>query len=731
MRTIYGVGTAGEPGGVVAFDESTTTVNVTRPDVPVDVSPSHSGFRSDIEGLRALSVLLVALAHAGVPFLTGGFVGVDVFFVISGFLITGLLVRESDTTGKLSIRNFYARRARRILPMAALVLVSVCVASLFLMPQVDRHGVGTDVTGAALFVSNWVFAIQANDYFVADITSSPVLHFWSLSVEEQFYLIWPVLILVLASVAKRRGLGASAKRLLIGVGLAVPVTASLAWSLLGGSQGILDYYGLQTRLWELGVGGLAAVVMVGRSQGWLEGRGPIPLWVRSAVAYAGIALIMYGAFTFTSQTPFPGANALYPVVGALLVICAGGYHRVGAGVLSARPMQYVGARSYNWYLWHWPFLVFAGIIVTGGVVTEARAGVGVAQTAWAAAMALALSFLVTVVTFNLVETPARNMAFFKARPGWALAVAGALIAITVGAAQLIAGPAPEPIGNSTVSLPADGVTAIVPGYDNLVWPPVRAIDQVTRKDSMYFPDEKCYGRSKNVVVLGPNCIYGDPNGSKRIALIGDSHANMFLPAFDALGKAHGIQVSYWAHAGYSPIPIVGTTGGPTTAEWRDGLIERLNKGEPFSTVFVIRSSGHALSAGPNGVAAYESGANEFLYRIKESTSKFVFLRDTYSADFWIPPCLKAKGGDSSKCAFERESRIDNDIAAAELAGANASYPGKIFQADLAPLACPTAMPKCPVVAPDGRTMFVDKTHLTIRVSRNLAPGLYRLLKPYL
>ncbi|MEI8080878.1 MAG: acyltransferase, partial [Actinomycetes bacterium] len=195
-----------------------------------DKAKAPSGFRADVEGLRALSVLLVIACHAGIPFLAGGFVGVDVFFVISGFLITGLLFREAAATGRVSIRNFYARRARRILPMAALVLLSVCLASWLLMPAIDRAGVGTDVTGAALFVSNWVFAAQANDYFAMNVTSSPVLHFWSLSVEEQFYLIWPVLVFALAVIGKRRGLSTGRKRALIGVGLALPIAASLAWS---------------------------------------------------------------------------------------------------------------------------------------------------------------------------------------------------------------------------------------------------------------------------------------------------------------------------------------------------------------------------------------------------------------------------------------------------------------------------------------------------------------------
>lgn len=697
-----------------------------------------SGFRADVEGLRALSVLLVVACHAGIPFLAGGFVGVDVFFVISGFLITGLLFREAAATGRVSIRNFYARRARRILPMAALVLLSVCIASWLLIPPIDRPGVGTDVTGAALFVSNWVFAAQANDYFAMTVASSPVLHFWSLSVEEQFYLIWPVLIFALAVIGKRRGLSTGRKRALIGIGLALPIAASLVWSVSGGSSEIIGYYGLQTRLWELGAGGLAAVLLVGGLR--------LPGWVRGLLAYSGIALIMFGAVTFDSSTPFPGVNALLPVCGALLVVCSGAPGVISARVLSIRPMQYVGARSYNLYLWHWPFLVFAGLIVARETASD-DAG-GVAGTQWAAAIALGLALLVTIITFRFVETPMRHLPSLTAQPQWTLVGAAALITLTVVAAQLLSGSSGESAAASSddsavpagATLSAPPIAKVPTGYDAPVWPmrDARMSAQTARSDR-YNPPPRCEPRHDED--LSSDCVFGDPHGTTRIALVGDSHANMWLPAFDSFGKAQGIQVHFWAHNGWPPLPLVRPFSDQArAAAWHTQLINMLVQNGPFDAIVLARTSGQWLvgAVGADGellkgdaaAPAHMAAAQEFTSKVKDHTTRIVFLRDTNWSGLNVPSCIDAHDGHSAGCTFPRR-RIDDALAAAELAGARSGFQGPVIEVDPAPLACPLAMEKCPAVAPDGSIVLRDTNHLTATVARNLSPALYRLLAPAL
>src|SRR5829696_2843268 len=320
-----------------------------------------SGFRPDLEGLRAVAVGLVLLYHADVPGIRGGYVGVDVFFVLSGFLITGLLIRELSATGRISLSQFYARRARRLLPASAVVLVVTAVASAIMLPPLRMPDVAGDIAAAAAYVSNYRFAAQATDYLGSELAPSPVLHFWSLGVEEQFYLFWPALLTLVAGVAFARGnVGGGVHR--VAITLAVVFVASLGLSLwLTTVQQPWAFFSLPTRAWELALGGLIAIPVVGR---W------IPPAISPLLAWAGLALVVYAGVAFNAGTPFPGLAALVPTVGSALVIAAGlgrDSPAVGPGprpavpgpgrLLSLPPVRFLGRISYSLYLWHWPILV--------------------------------------------------------------------------------------------------------------------------------------------------------------------------------------------------------------------------------------------------------------------------------------------------------------------------------------------------------------------------------------
>lgn len=353
-----------------------TTTGVRHPAAPSAAGPS-TRFRPDIEGLRAVAVVLVVLFHAGVPGIAGGYIGVDVFFVISGFLITSLLLREVRETGGLSLIDFYARRARRILPAAALVLVATLLAGYHWLGFLRGDEIAEDVTWAALFASNFRFATQSVDYLASQGAQSPLQHFWSLAVEEQFYLVWPAAIVLLLWLGFRWA---------IGYWLAAAVAASFAYSIWQG--GTWAYFSPATRAWELGAGCLLALAGTRLDR--------IPARIATALAGAGLALIVVAALTFDEATTFPGYAAALPVAATVLVLAGR-----GDSVLGRRPMLWLGRLSYPFYLWHWPVLIIAAQAHGGPLPAGARAALVLGSLGLAA------------ITYFVVENPIRRGARLK------------------------------------------------------------------------------------------------------------------------------------------------------------------------------------------------------------------------------------------------------------------------------------------------------------------------------
>jgi peptidoglycan/LPS O-acetylase OafA/YrhL len=378
--------------------------------LPARSGRSRSGegaYRPDIDGLRAVAVLAVVLYHAFPSVLTGGFVGVDVFFVISGFLISGIILRELDA-GQFSVRHFYARRARRIFPALILVL-SACLAYGFvvLLPT-ELALLGKGVASGAGFIANLVLW-QEVGYFDREATAKPLLHLWSLAVEEQFYMVWP-----LAMWATRR---AGTRQI---AWLVLITVASFCLNLaLAGADAAADFYSPATRLWELSAGAVLAWVALHSARGWprpLDGR------FRDAGSCAGLVLILAAASLLRRDMDFPGVLALVPVAGALLMIAAGPGALPNRLVLSNRGAVLIGLISYPLYLWHWPLISLAYIIGRGhGPKPLPAAGIvgGSMVLAW--------------LTCTMIELPVRTSRrlFPTALPLTAgLAVVGALGWIT-------------------------------------------------------------------------------------------------------------------------------------------------------------------------------------------------------------------------------------------------------------------------------------------------------------
>lgn len=387
-------------------------------DVAGDESGSPPGdrlFRPDVEGLRAVAILLVVLFHVGIQQASGGFTGVDVFFVISGYVITGLLLRERPSTVGSRLAAFYARRARRILPMALLVAVAALTAS-YLISRSYGTLVGSDTRWTALFVGNFHFAHVYPNYLVTR-PPSPLQQYWSLGVEEQFYLVWPAMFLLLATASRW------SMRTRLNIGLAVVMVASLSISIITSHSGQLGAYDSSlTRAWELGAGALLAV-----NSGQLN---RIPSHVAATMTWTGLLAILAGAYFFTVLTPFPGIAAIVPVGGTALVI-AGGTPVPHFGVerlLRTLPFRWIGRWSYSWYLWHWPVLVLAAQV---DHTTVANLGIG--KNLGLVTGALALSAL----TYALIENPIRHARVLQRSPYTTLIGAASVVVACVGLTYIL------------------------------------------------------------------------------------------------------------------------------------------------------------------------------------------------------------------------------------------------------------------------------------------------------
>jgi peptidoglycan/LPS O-acetylase OafA/YrhL len=506
--------------------------------------------RDDIQGLRAVAVLLVALGHAGVPFLRGGYVGVDVFFVLSGFLITGVLLSQFAERGYVSLAEFYARRARRILPAATLTLVATVVAAHHLLNFVRAREAVWDSIWASLFGANIHFAREGSDYFEEGQPPSPVLHFWTLSVEEQFYLVWPsVVALALAGTLlgrrakRRRHPSKTAPRRLLVV-VAAGAIASLVWSIhYTGESPKAAYFSTFARAWELALG--AALAIAAPTVVRLVKRGQV------ALGWLGLAAIGCAAVLFSSSTAFPGAAALVPAVGAALVIAAGitgqQSRRGAARVLSLAPFRYVGDRSYAFYLWHWPVLIIA--------VQYAGHELSVAVKL----LLLAGAFVLSIASYRFFENPLRRMRWPAPVGGlmWPASTAAVVAVSFVVLASIdktatrlepaAAAASPRTLQSAAVTpttsrpKPLPAVVAAVRQADRgapIPWPLTPAVDKL-REDFYAFP-AGCIPRDGQA--SSKLCRLGSRASWKTIAVFGDSHAQMWMPAVLRMAQRDGWSV---------------------------------------------------------------------------------------------------------------------------------------------------------------------------------------------
>ena len=372
--------------------------------------PGDRRFRPDVQGLRAIAILLALVYHAGIPPFSGGYVGIEVFFVISGFVITGLLLRERDSSGKTSLRNFYGRRARRIIPMATLVIIVTVIATYHSLGTLVGHETAIDGAWSALFLANVHYQATDTNYLLSQAPPSPLLNYWSLGVEEQFYIVYPIVVVLMGWWARRGSF-----RLRLTIFLVVVIVASYSYSIvLTASNAQSAYFSLFVRAWELALGGLIAVYSPQLQR--------VPQAWAAVASWVGLAVILVASVTLTPASDYPGALVAIPTLAAGLVIAAGAAAPTwGVELLLRRePFPFLALISFSLYLWHWPILEIAAQY--RGVTT---------LPVWDNILLLVLSGLLATATYRFFENPVRHAKFLLRRK-WASLIMGlCLIAATL------------------------------------------------------------------------------------------------------------------------------------------------------------------------------------------------------------------------------------------------------------------------------------------------------------
>ena len=538
-----------------------------------------------IQGLRALAALLVTIFHARL--LPGGFIGVDIFYVISGFLITGLILREIESTGKLDLQSFYQRRIKRLLPTSVFVLFVTAIVGMFVLPVITRDALGRDLFAAATYISNYLFAWWENDYQNLDATPSPFIHYWSLAVEEQFYVVWPVFILFLSRYGKRA----------IFRGIAVTTFLSLLLSIYQTQTSpIWAFYSLPTRAWELGFGALLLFV-------------PETFWKNRFIPWFGVIGIAIASFRFDENTAFPGINALLPVVStAVLIGSIAIWPRAFNDLSNNRISQWLGAISYPLYLWHWPALVLPSSALGRPLRIRERL------------FCIVLTIVLAHFTSKYIEQPIRHKKISGKKIYTFFAATTAV--------SLIAGLVISSTSSSMITVKGTNYKF------NLV--------DVMQKPAVYGDDcHSNYGETES-----GECTYGDLNSATTIVLYGDSHAAQWFPALEQLANEKGFKLVSLTKSACPSVDVPRADQGAYKnihcEKWRENSVKRIKEIKPAA---VILSSYQHFSP-PSRLSDVDKwwidGQKRLLSSLIGSSDHLIYISDTPRPKRDIPNCLASR-----------------------------------------------------------------------------------------
>ena len=648
------------------------------------------GFRADIEGLRAVAILLVVAAHAGVPWLQGGFAGVDVFFVLSGYLITGLLVQEIQATGRLRLVDFYVRRLRRLLPALLVMVIGSSLLAAVLLAPFEQVAQARAATAAVIWLSNLHFVAADLDYFGAAAENNLFLHTWSLGVEEQFYLVWPLLVLLLVGGWHWQSAGRQWRRLWTGMVAAVALCLALS-IFLTYTQPAKGFYLMPSRAWQFALG--AVVVLIFRTDGpaaitrWLDTPGVSKNRWRNAMGLIGLMLVLGAGYLLDRGDAYPGTWALLPSIGAALILAAGAGgadHRVGR-LLSAAPLQWLGRVSYSWYLWHWPVLILGATVTFGGHSVHP-------------ALLVLFSLVLALASYRWVESPLRRSKLIGASP-----LASLLGAVVIMMAGVLCGARWQ-----------------AEAADWALSPTLLRYAAVRSDTPRLYADPGCdeWYRSSQVRV----CDFGSADGERTVLLLGDSVTMQWFPA---VVKAYGERGWRVLVITKSACPMVDEGYfypriGRRYVEcehWRNAALDVVTQLRPD---LVLTGS---TTTYPFTEAEWVGGSRRVFERLSAAAGQVIVLRATPTLSFDGPSCL-------ARAVWRRpwlpspppcEAKVDQVYSEKILewvSDAARAFPN-VRVVDMNSLVCPGRLCRA---ERGGEIVFLDSVHVTARYIESLAPA---------
>ncbi|HXV29275.1 MAG TPA: acyltransferase family protein [Sinorhizobium sp.] len=650
----------------------------------MSVQTASGAFRPDIEGLRALAVSGVIAFHFGVTGLPGGFVGVDIFFVISGYLITRHLQQEIARTGTVDLWRFYARRARRLLPASLFVILTTLLFGYFILaPSEQQFYAKGSLFASAYMINLWLIRWTV-DYFATDASNNPFIHFWSLSVEEQFYLLWPALLLVFAKLRPGKG------SLFVLLALVAAASFAFCWRMTAISQPWAFYFS-PSRAWEFAFGGLASMAL---PQEWARRFRYSPV-----LGWLGVLLIAAAYLSVTEDIAFPGSIALVPVLGTLMVLLSGA-HEGGAGpksILALQPLQVIGRLSYSLYLWHWPVIVYAGILKPDLTIVDRLS-------------CLAVTLVLSLFSYRFIENPVRHNGWLAAKTSRSLGLAALL---TGTGATLAYGSA------ALASYSLDGSQRLI-------------LQSAERKSAARERDSACV--LEREAVQPKACAFGAANPKKTVVLFGDSHADHWSTPLKTIAENNGWRLVTYLKSSCPAADVLIWNGVlmrdyDECDQWRKRAFREIASLKPdlvilsqYSSSYVRNDMNH--TAHQITVPEWAAGIRRSVERLENAGSDVVLLRDVPVHKVHLDKCVaRALWQERSPdiCDTPRGEAVEETIPAAErkiTQASNADY------VDLVDLFCNRTT--CPAMI-GGKLTFRDRHHIATPYAASLAPRLQHAL----